>query len=163
MHRWLHDPFTLVETESGQLLGRGSTDDKGPILGWIWALEAHQVLGLDFPVNLRFCLEGMEESGSEGLDALIYQEANKFFTGVDAVCISDNYWLGTTKPCLTYGLRGVSYFHLQVTGIAKDLHSGVFGGVVHEPMTDLTRLMAALVEVNGRIQVPGIYVSLFLL
>ena len=62
------------------------------------------------------CFEGMEESGSEGLDALIHQEADKYFKDVDCVCISDNYWLGTNKPCLTYGLRGVSYFHLSVSG-----------------------------------------------
>jgi Cys-Gly metallodipeptidase DUG1 len=75
------------------------------------------------------------------------------------VCISDNYWLGTNKPCLTYGLRGISYFALQVTGIAKDLHSGVFGGTVHEPMVDLVQLMSKLVSVDGKILVPGIYES----
>lgn len=70
------------------------------------------------------CFEGMEESGSEGLDTLIYQEKDAFFKNVDCVCISDNYWLGTDKPCLTYGLRGVSYFQMEVKGPAKDLHSG---------------------------------------
>jgi Cys-Gly metallodipeptidase DUG1 len=98
----------------------------------------------------------MEESGSEGLDNLIYQEADKFFSNVDCVCISDNYWLGTEKPCLTYGLRGVSYFHLSVTGPARDLHSGVFGGTIHEPMTDLVHLMSKLVSPSGEILIPGI-------
>jgi Cys-Gly metallodipeptidase DUG1 len=77
----------------------------------------------------------MEESGSEGLDDLIIKEAKGYFADVDCCCISDNYWLGTSKPCLTYGLRGVSYFCLEVKGPGKDLHSGVFGGTVHEPMT----------------------------
>lgn len=98
------------------MIGRGATDDKGPVLGWINVVEAHKALGLELPVNIKFCLEGMEESGSEGLDKLIFDEADKYFKDVDAVCISDNYWLGTTKPCLTYGLRGVSYFHLKIKG-----------------------------------------------
>jgi Cys-Gly metallodipeptidase DUG1 len=67
------------------------------------------------------------ESGSEGLDDMIMKEADKYFKGVDCVCICDNYWLGTNKPCLTYGLRGVSYYKIEVKGPGKDLHSGVFG------------------------------------
>lgn len=113
---WNTDPFKLVEDEQNRLIGRGSSDDKGPVLGWINVVEAHKALGLELPVNIKFCLEGMEESGSEGLDALIFDEASKYFKDVDGVCISDNYWLGTTKPCLTYGLRGVSYFHMKVKG-----------------------------------------------
>lgn len=154
---WNTDPFELVEDEQHRLIGRGATDDKGPILGWINVVDAHQKLGLELPVNLKFCLEGMEESGSEGLEPVIYDQAKKYFADVDAVCISDNYWLGTTKPCLTYGLRGVSYFHLQISGPARDLHSGVFGGTVHEPMTDLFAIMSKLVTPQGKILVPGIY------
>ena len=71
------------------------------MLGWLNVIEAHQKAGLEFPVNLLMCFEGMEENGSEGLDELIEQEAKKFFKDADCVCISDNYWLGTTKPCLT--------------------------------------------------------------
>ncbi|KAI8809583.1 hypothetical protein BJ742DRAFT_804362 [Cladochytrium replicatum] len=154
---WSNDPFTLVEDASGRLYGRGATDDKGPILGWLWVIEAHQKLGLEFPVNMKFCFEGMEESGSEGLDELIEAEADKYFKGIDCVCISDNYWLGTTKPCITYGLRGVSYFKLVVSGPGKDLHSGVFGGTVHEPMTDLAYLFSKLVAPDGKILVPHVY------
>ncbi|RKP01468.1 hypothetical protein CXG81DRAFT_25852 [Caulochytrium protostelioides] len=156
---WATDPFQLVEQADGRLVGRGASDDKGPLMGWLWAIEAHQKAGVALPVNLKCCFEGMEESGSEGLDALIAAEAQAggYFDGVDAVCISDNYWLGTTKPCLTYGLRGVSYFNLTVRGPARDLHSGVFGGTVHEPMTDLVRLMSTLVDPQGKILVPGIY------
>ncbi|CAO3589661.1 unnamed protein product [Absidia cylindrospora] len=154
---WATDPFVLVEDDKQRLIGRGSSDDKGPVLGWINVVEAHKNLGLELPVNIKFCLEGMEESGSEGLDDLIYQEAGKYFKDVDAVAISDNYWLGTTKPCLTYGLRGVSYFHLTVKGPAADLHSGVFGGTIHEPMTDLFAVMSKLVQPDGKILVPGVY------
>ncbi|KAJ2801984.1 hypothetical protein H4R20_003454 [Coemansia guatemalensis] len=154
---WETDPFTLVEKPDGRLVGRGSTDDKGPVLGWLLCAETHKQAGLELPVNLKFCFEGMEESGSEGLDQVIVDEADKWFRGTDVVCISDNYWLGTNKPCLTHGLRGVSYFHLQVEGPGADLHSGVFGGTVHEPMVDLVHLLAKLVDNKGRIQVPGIY------
>ncbi|KAI2587293.1 carnosine dipeptidase 2, partial [Homo sapiens] len=68
----------------------------------------------EIPVNVRFCLEGMEESGSEGLDELIFARKDTFFKDVDYVCISDNYWLGKKKPCITYGLRGICYFFIEV-------------------------------------------------
>ncbi|KAJ3041622.1 hypothetical protein HDV00_008898 [Rhizophlyctis rosea] len=154
---WNTDPWTLVEDEQGRLLGRGSTDDKAPVISWLWVIEAHQKLGIDLPINLKMCFEGMEESGSEGLDDIIIAEANKYFKDVDCVCISDNYWLGTEKPCLTYGLRGISYYSLTISGPGKDLHSGVFGGTVHEPMTDLIALMSKLVTVDGKILIPGVY------
>lgn len=87
---WDTEPFVLtVDEKSGRLIGRGSSDDKGPVLGWVNILEAHKKLGLELPVNLRFCFEGMEESGSEGLDELIASQVGKgkFFESVDAVCI----------------------------------------------------------------------------
>ncbi|KAF8448561.1 hypothetical protein BGX38DRAFT_1188486 [Terfezia claveryi] len=154
---WATDPFTLHVDEKDRMFGRGSTDDKGPVLGWINAIEAHKKAGIEFPVNLLMCFEGMEESGSVGLDNLIKQEAKEFFKDVDAVCISDNYWLGAEKPCLTYGLRGVSYFGIEVSGPGQDLHSGVYGGTVTEPMTDLINVMSTLVNNKGRILIPGIY------
>ncbi|KAJ3174925.1 hypothetical protein HDU87_006591 [Geranomyces variabilis] len=155
---WDTDPWTLVEDAKGRLIGRGSTDDKGPVISWLWVIAAHQKLGLDMPVNLKMCFEGMEESGSEGLDEFIIAEAKgDFFKDVDAVCISDSYWLGTKKPCLTYGLRGVSYFMVEVSGPGKDLHSGVFGGIVHEPMSDLFAVFSKLVSADGKILIPGIY------
>ncbi|PVU90694.1 hypothetical protein BB559_004486 [Furculomyces boomerangus] len=154
---WDTDPFTLVETEDGRLVGRGSTDDKGPVIGWILCLEAHQKLGIHIPVNLKFCFEGMEESGSIGLDAIIRDQADKWFKGTDYTCICDNFWLGTTKPGLTYGLRGNNYFFVEVSGPAADLHSGVFGGTVQEPLVALTRLMSTLVDIDGKILIPGIY------
>jgi len=104
------------------------------------------------------CFEGMEEYGSEGLDEFIEKESKKggFFESADAVCISDNYWLGTEKPCLTYGLRGCSYYSLSIKGPGQDLHSGVFGGTAQEPMTDLVRLLGTLVDTHGKIQIPGL-------
>ncbi|KAI9569343.1 CNDP dipeptidase [Boletus coccyginus] len=154
---WVTYPFTLVEKD-GKLYGRGSTDDKGPIMGWLNVLEAHQAQHLELPVNLRFCFEGMEESGSEGLDDFIEKEVAEgdWFKGIDCVCISDNYWLNTRTPALTYGLRGIASFAIHVSGPGQDLHSGLFGGMVHEPMTDLIKLMSKLVDPNGRILIPGI-------
>ncbi|KAL2016437.1 hypothetical protein VTK56DRAFT_3524 [Thermocarpiscus australiensis] len=153
---WDTEPFELTVLEDGRMCGRGATDDKGPVLGWLNAIEAHKAAGVDFPVNLLMCFEGMEEYGSDGLDDLINAEAKKFFADADAVCISDNYWLGTERPCLTYGLRGCNYYSVEVWGPGADLHSGVFGGTAQEPMTDLVRILASLVDTDGKILIPGI-------
>ncbi|XP_076450715.1 cytosolic non-specific dipeptidase-like [Babylonia areolata] len=152
---WDTEPFELTEVD-GKLYGRGSTDDKGPVLDWINAVEAMQELKMDIPVNLKFVFEGMEESGSEGLDDLIFRLKDSFLKGTDYVCISDNYWLGKKKPCITYGLRGICYFFIEVECASMDLHSGLYGGTVHEAMTDVINLMSSLVDVKGNIQVPGV-------
>ncbi|TNN47391.1 Cytosolic non-specific dipeptidase [Liparis tanakae] len=136
---WDTEPFTLVEKD-GKLYGRGSTDDKGPVLAWFNCIEAHQKIQHELPINIKFCFEGMEESGSEGLDELVFARKDTFLKDVDYVCISDNYWLGKTKPCITYGLRGICYFSLEVSCGDKDLHSGVFG---------------SLLDPKGKILVPG--------
>ncbi|CAE7887773.1 CNDP2, partial [Symbiodinium sp. KB8] len=155
---WDTDPWKLTEKD-GALFGRGSTDDKGPVLAWMWAMEAHQKLGIDIPVNVKFILEGMEESGSVGLEECVRELCKEggFLSDADYVCISDSYWLGTKKPCVTYGLRGIAYFFLEVEGGTKDLHSGVHGGPVAEAMNDVVRLMSRLVDDDGKILVPGIY------
>ncbi|KAI0080459.1 Zn-dependent exopeptidase [Panus rudis PR-1116 ss-1] len=158
---WRSNPFKLdVNWTNGVMTGRGSTDDKGPIMGWLNVLEAHHESGMPLPVNMRFCFEGMEESDSEGLDDLIAQEAAKgdqgWFDHVNCVCISDNYWLNTRTPCLTYGLRGIAYFTVTVSGPGSDLHSGIFGGTVFEPMTALTLLMSKLVAPDATILIPGV-------
>jgi nonspecific dipeptidase len=128
---WDTDPFVLTEKD-GKLFGRGSTDDKGPALSWLWIVEAHQALGIDLPVNIKILYEGLEEYGSEGMFETIAEEAKagKFLNDVDFFCISDNYWLGKEKPCVTYGLRGLAYFELSVQGCEQDLHSGEFSLVM---------------------------------
>merc|ERR1711973_447878 len=145
---WDTDPWVLTEKD-GKLYGRGSTDDKGPVLGWIHALQCYREIGLEFPVNFKFCFEGMEESGSERQDT-------KFMQEVDYCCISDNYWLGKNKPCITYGLRGVCYFFIEVECASMDLHGGVFGGTVNEGMVDLIWMMNQLVSEDGTILVEGL-------
>ncbi|KAF7358639.1 CNDP dipeptidase [Mycena sanguinolenta] len=133
---WATDPFVLTEEKDGRL----------------WHHETQTPL----PVNLVFCFEGMEENGSEGLDELVEKEKDGWFKGVDCMCISDNYWLNTRTPALTYGLRGLVYFKITVSGPGRDLHSGVFGRMVHEPMTDLISLMSRLVAPDGTILIPGV-------
>ena len=155
---WATEPFELSIDSKDRMFGRGSTDDKGPVLGWLNAVQAHKEAGIELPVNLLMCFEGMEEYGSEGLDDFIAKEAQPggFFADADAVCISDNYWLGTQKPCLTYGLRGCNYYSIEIKGPGADLHSGIFGGSAQEPMTDLVRVLGSLVDTDGKIQIAGI-------
>lgn len=154
---WDTEPFQLTEID-GKLFGRGSTDDKGPALSWLWVIWLYQQLNITLPINVKLLFEGMEEFGSEGLFDVIVAESqpDKFLDDVDFFCISDNYWVGRSRPCITYGLRGVAYFQLEVGGLGKDLHSGVLGGTVHEPMTDLMKLMSSLVDSDGKILVDGI-------
>lgn len=153
---WDTEPFVLTEKD-GKLFGRGATDDKGPVLGWIHVIEGYQAIGEPLPVNLKFVFEGMEESGSEGLDDLLFKRKDDFLSNVDFVCISDNYWLGKDKPCITYGLRGICYFDVEVGCAAKDLHSGVFGGTVYEAMNDLIYLLGQLADKEGKILIPNVY------
>ncbi|KAF7257335.1 hypothetical protein EG68_04813 [Paragonimus skrjabini miyazakii] len=154
--QWVHDPFDM-QVRDGYLWGRGVTDDKGPLLGWLNVIEAFQKTNIFLPVNIKFVIEGMEEVGSEGLHELLNELSLGFFKNVDYVAISDNYWLGQNTPCLTYGLRGVIYFYVTVEGAERVLHSGCHGGAVVEPLTDLVNLLSALNDNQGRPLVPGIY------
>jgi len=154
---WDTDPFVLTEKD-GKLFGRGSTDDKGPALSWLWVIEAYQALNIPLPVNVKLIFEGLEEFGSEGMFEAVQMlsKADQFLDDVDYFCISDNYWLGKRVPCLTYGLRGLASFEVRVTCARQDLHSGVLGGVMHEGMVDLVHLMSSLVDSNGKILVEGV-------
>ncbi|KAI0989799.1 hypothetical protein GJ496_009993, partial [Pomphorhynchus laevis] len=152
---WDTEPFELV-CKDDKLYGRGSTDDKGPVLAWFHAIEAFQKLEMDIPINLKFCLEGMEESGSEGLEQYLIHNPS-LFNNVDFICISDNYWIGTKTPCVTVGLRGMCYFFVNIECSDRDLHSGSFGGTVYEAMTDLMKVMSTLVTNQGHINIEGVY------
>ncbi|KAM4029363.1 beta-Ala-His dipeptidase-like isoform 1-T1 [Anomaloglossus baeobatrachus] len=151
---WKTDPYTMTET-NGNLYGRGATDNKGPVLAWIHAIDTYIALKKDIPVNLKFIIEGVEETGSPGLEELLTGHED-FFSDVDYVVISDNVWL-SRKPALTYGTRGNAYFFIEVESGTKDLHSGTFGGIIHEAMRDMVYLLASLVDTSGHILIPGIY------
>ncbi|MFV2014304.1 MAG: M20/M25/M40 family metallo-hydrolase, partial [Candidatus Heimdallarchaeota archaeon] len=149
---WDTEPFELTEKD-GYLYGRGATDDKGPITSTLFAIKELLEDG-QFPVNLRFIYEGMEESGSEGFEELI-SDHREFFGKVDGVVVIDNYWLGTDRPCLTYGLRGMAYMGIEVSGPKQDMHSGVEGGTFREPMTDLINILGRLQTVTGEPMISG--------
>eukprot|EP00177_Eucheuma_denticulatum_P001252 GFKZ01002283.1.p1 GENE.GFKZ01002283.1~~GFKZ01002283.1.p1 ORF type:complete len:526 (+),score=96.10 GFKZ01002283.1:82-1659(+) len=154
---WKTDPFKLTEVD-GDMYGRGSTDDKGPVLAWLWAIEVYRELGVELPVNLKICFEGMEESNSECLGDLLERETKRggFLSDVDYVVITDNYWVTKEKPCLTYGLRGLATFECEVRGGSQMLHSGVHGGCIAEPMTDLVQILAAVSAMgHGDIGIEG--------
>ncbi|EPY78611.1 hypothetical protein CB1_001033019 [Camelus ferus] len=149
---WLTDPYTLTEVD-GKLYGRGTTDNKGPVLAWINAVSTFRALDEDLPVNIKFVIEGMEEAGSLALEELVQKEKAGFFSSVDYVVISDNLWLSRTKPALTYGTRGNSYFSVEVKCRDQDFHSGTFGGILNEPMADLVALLGSLspgIALHGR-------------
>ncbi|KAA8492964.1 Cytosolic non-specific dipeptidase [Porphyridium purpureum] len=157
---WEHqaDPFELVEKDMDGigtvLFGRGSTDDKGPLLGWFCALQAMQAAGMALPVNLKLVAEGREEAGSEGMDKLV--STHPFFKeNVDMFCISDNYWLGGF-PCITYGLRGFCGMNVTVTGPERNLHSGIFGGLVVDPYLQVIQLLQSLTDAQGDIVIPSV-------
>lgn len=154
---WAYEPWELVVEEDGRLCGRGTSDDKGPLLCWLNMIESFQKVGLQMPVNLVFFFEGMEENGSTGFRGAIQDEADKFLADVNAVCITDTIWAGSSQPSITRGLRGVLFYILTVEGAKQDAHSGMFGGNISEPMTDMVSIMSSLVDSNGNILVPGIY------
>ncbi|XP_057554425.1 beta-Ala-His dipeptidase isoform X2 [Hippopotamus amphibius kiboko] len=153
---WLTDPYTLTEVD-GKLYGRGTTDNKGPVLAWINAVSTFRALDEDLPVNIKLVIEGMEEAGSLALEELVQKEKTGFFSSVDYIVISDNLWISRRKPALTYGTRGNSYFTVEVKCRDQDFHSGTFGGILNEPMADLVALLGSLVDASGRILIPGIY------
>ncbi|KAM4688466.1 beta-Ala-His dipeptidase-like [Discoglossus pictus] len=150
---WASEPYTVVE-KNGNLYGRGASDDKGQILALLHAVQAVKEIGL--PVNVKLLIEGMEEVGSNGLDKLVEDQKDLFFSNVDYIVVTDTPWL-SKKPGITYGARGNCYFTLEVEGAKTDLHSGGFGGITHEAMSDLIYLLDTLVDSKGRILVPGVY------
>ncbi|KAK1572791.1 peptidase family M20/M25/M40 [Colletotrichum navitas] len=154
---WKHEPFEMTVEESGRLCGRGTSDDKGPLVGWINMIEAFQKADLEVPANLVFCFEGMEETGSFGLRGALEDEADKYFSDVDVVCIADVVWVSNEQISIPQGLRGIIFYLVTITGAKQDAHSGGFGGQISEPMVDMVNIMSSLVDSNGKILIPGIY------
>jgi acetylornithine deacetylase/succinyl-diaminopimelate desuccinylase-like protein len=140
---------------NGNLFGRGTADDKGQVHIHLKALESLQQVNGKFPINVKVLIEGEEEVGSVSL--WDYVQKNKEKLKADALVVSDTAMLGKGVPSITYGLRGLNYYQIELTGPARDLHSGVYGGAVPNPLTILTELFAKLHDKNYRAVVPGFY------
>src|SRR3954447_13794564 len=151
---WESPPFDPV-LKNGYVFARGATDNKGQILSHIFgvqeALEQHG----DLPVNLHFVIEGEEEIGSGNLGNFLSE--NKEALKCDVVVVSDTGMVAKGMPTLSYGLRGVTALEVKVTGPKIDLHSGVFGGAVMNPLTALARMLATLHDEKGHVAIEGFY------
>ena len=155
---WHGNPFSMLPL-NGYLYGRGVTDNKGPILAAIYAAADLSQRG-ELSCNVTFLLEGDEEAGSRGFRDTVQTNHDKIGP-VDYVLLSNSYWLDDHIPCLTFGMRGVVHATISISNNRPDLHSGMDGkSVQHEPLKDLTVLLAALVGNTGtKITVPGFYDS----
>ncbi len=153
IEEWKSDPFTPTEVGEN-LFARGSTDMKGQIIATFSAVEAISQTG-DLPVNIKFLIEGEEEIGGSYLEVFIKENtellACDFFLNPDTGMIAPDF------PTITYALRGISYFELRIHGAKQDLHSGSFGGVVHNPAQVMTDLLSGLHDDKGRVTLPGFY------
>jgi acetylornithine deacetylase/succinyl-diaminopimelate desuccinylase-like protein/WD40 repeat protein len=153
---WNTDPWTLTAVD-GHYYGRGATDNKGPILAMVFAIKSLLDGSKDgLAVNVALVLEGEGEQSNYGFrEALL---AHKHWFGDTAMILTSNsYWLGEERPCITYGMRGVVDLTVCVTGGSRNLHSGVDGGAIFEPVTDLLGILSTLVDSHGMALVPGFY------
>ncbi len=150
---WETGPFE-PEVRGDLLFGRGASDMKGQVLATLSAIESVMKSG-EFPVNLKFLLEGEEEIGSKHLERFLQKHAEKF--KADVSLNPDAGMMGVGMPTITYGLRGLAYFEINVWGPKADLHSGLYGGAVHNPAQVLTELVAGMHDEKGRITLPGFY------
>jgi acetylornithine deacetylase/succinyl-diaminopimelate desuccinylase-like protein len=139
----------------GNLFGRGTADDKGQVHIHLKALEALQKTSGKLPINVKVMIEGEEEVGSVSLWDFVRQNRERL--KADALVVSDTSMLAKGVPSITYGLRGLNYYQIEIRGPAQDLHSGVFGGAVPNPITILAETIAKLHERNFRVAIPGFY------
>ncbi len=154
LDEWTSPPFEPVVVE-GELRGRGVVDDKQNVCMHLEAVRAHLAVVGRMPVNLRLLVEGEEESGSAHFEDLIRSRRSEL--AADLAVISDTGMLGPESPALTIGLRGLVYWEVRVAGPAHDLHSGLYGGTVANPVLGLATLLAGLHDGEGRVAVPGFY------
>ena len=150
---WKSGPFEPVIID-GKIFARGSCDDKGQMYMHVKALET-LIQTNTLQNNIKFCIEGEEEVGSPNLAKFV--TANKELLKADCVLISDSAMISLETPSLDIGLRGLSYIEVEVTGPNRDLHSGVYGGAVANPITILAKMIASLHDENNHITIPGFY------
>ncbi len=156
---WTSPPFEPVikKTElhpDGAIFARGACDDKGQMYMHVKALE-YMVKTNNLPCNVKFMIEGEEEVGSNNLS--IFVANNKEKLANDIILISDTGMIANDVPSITTGLRGLSYVEVEVTGPNRDLHSGLYGGAVANPINILTKMIASLHDENNHITIPGFY------
>jgi acetylornithine deacetylase/succinyl-diaminopimelate desuccinylase-like protein len=151
---WHSPPFEGT-VRDGSLYARGATDDKGQAFVHFKGIEAFLKINGALPVNIKIILEGEEEIGSTHLESFISE--HKQLLKSDLVLISDTSMYARGVPSICYGLRGLSYVQIDLVGPNKDLHSGSYGGSVHNPIQALAEIIAKLHDNNGRITIPGFY------
>ena len=151
---WTTPPFE-PEIRGNDLYARGTTDDKGQLFALVKALEALLEVRGELPVNIKLIAEGDEESGGPAMEPYLEKNQNKL--AADICLISDTAIISPDLPCITYGLRGIWGCELVVRGPKGDLHSGGYGGVVHNPAQALAELIASMHDQQGRVSVPGFY------
>jgi acetylornithine deacetylase/succinyl-diaminopimelate desuccinylase-like protein len=154
LQEWKTPPFEPT-VRDGNVFARGATDDKGQMLTHVKSAEAWIKAEGKLPLQLKFLIEGEEEVGSEHLEKFIGDNRERL--KCDCVVISDTSQFAPGQPAITYGLRGIAYYELRLTGPKQDLHSGTFGGAVANPANALCEMLAALINEQGQIQVPGFY------
>ncbi len=150
---WDHPPFEPI-VKNDRIYARGACDDKGQMYMHVKAFEAMMETNT-LTCNVKFMIEGEEEVGSDNLEAFIKEEKQKL--SADVILISDTSIINNDTPSITVGLRGLSYIEVEVTGPNKDLHSGVYGGAVANPINILSKLIADMQDEEGRITLPGFY------
>jgi acetylornithine deacetylase/succinyl-diaminopimelate desuccinylase-like protein len=151
---WDHHPFDPI-IKDGNIYARGATDDKGQLYMHIKSVEAYFKTRGSLPLNVKFLIEGEEEIGSENLEKFIND--NTELLKCDSVLISDTELYEPGLPTLTYGLRGLAYMEVEVTGPSQDLHSGSFGGAVANPINVIANMISQLHDKNGRVTIPHFY------
>lgn len=150
---WVSPPFE-PEIRDGKIFARGADDDKGQSFMHLKAFE-YLVSTNQLNCNVKFLIEGEEEIGSVNLEAFCSE--HKALLACDTVLVSDTSMLGLDTPSITTGLRGLAYWQLELTSANRDLHSGIFGGAVANPINELTKILAQLTDSDGRITIPGFY------
>jgi len=150
---WTTPPFDPV-VRDGKIWGRGADDDKGQLFMHVKAFEYMTSTGT-LPCNVKFMIEGEEETGSPSLEK--FCRDNKKMLSSDVILISDTTMISREMPSITSGLRGLSYMQVEVTGPNRDLHSGLYGGAVVNPCNVLCQMIASLKDKNNHIKIPGFY------
>jgi acetylornithine deacetylase/succinyl-diaminopimelate desuccinylase-like protein len=153
---WRHPPFEPT-VEGDKLVARGATDDKGQSYTHVKAVAAMLAERGSLPVNVKFLVEGEEEAGGHAIEQYVRQDGGKRLA-CDCVVVSDTSLYAPGQPSLIYGLKGLAYMEIRVTGPNRDLHSGTFGGAVRNPLNALCHIVAKLADPDtGKVQIPGFY------